>query len=57
VILRDPHVKPVSGEIGYVVDQPGGVVVHGFSSKDPAHVRPALSVARGVRITPWSVNR
>jgi hypothetical protein len=51
VIFGDPYVEPVFGEIRYVVGKCGGVVMHGFTSEDPAHVRPPFSVARGVRIT------
>src|SRR6185437_4833727 len=46
VVLRDPDVKPVPGEVGDVVGEGGGVMMHGLASENPAHVRPPLAVPR-----------
>src|SRR6202035_1371918 len=50
VILGDPYMKPVSGEIRDVAGQRCCVVMHGSSRKDPAHMRPPFSITRRVGI-------
>jgi hypothetical protein len=50
VVLGDPDVETIFGEIGDVTSERGGVVMHGFADEDPAHVRPPFAVERGMRI-------
>src|SRR5947209_10087917 len=50
VIFRQPDVELVFGEVGCVAHEFAGVLVESFAEKNPAHVRPPFTVARGVRI-------
>ena len=51
VVLRYPHVELVFREIGHIVSERGGVVMHGLSGQDPAHMRPPGTIDRRMRIT------
>src|SRR5690348_11365204 len=50
VVFRDPDMEFVFSEIRNVARQGGGVVVHGASGEDPAHMGPPFSINRGMRI-------
>src|SRR4029077_12432794 len=50
VILRNPDVKLVLGQVGNVAGQSGRVVVHGLAHQNPAHMRPPLSISWGMRV-------
>src|SRR5207245_10983593 len=50
VIFGQPDVELVFGEIGGIAHEFAGVLVESFAEKNPAHVRPPFTVARGMRI-------
>src|ERR1700733_6106400 len=50
MIFRDPDMEFVFGEIRDITRQRGGVVMHGFASQNPAHVRPPLAVDGRMRV-------
>src|SRR4029077_9089755 len=50
MILRNPDVKLVLGQVGNVAGQSGRVVVHGLAHQNPAHMRPPLSISWGMRV-------
>ena len=50
MILGDPNVKSIFGEIGNVAGQRGGVVMHRLAHQNPSHVRPPLAINRRMRI-------
>ncbi len=50
VVLREPDVALVAGEVGGVAAQQGGFGVHGAAGDDPADVGPPGAVLRGVRV-------
>ena len=51
MIFGDPDVKLVFGQVRDIAGQRGGVVVHGFSGENPAHVCPPFAVQGRMRIT------
>ncbi len=50
VVLREPDVALVAGEVGDVAAEQGGLGVEGAAGDDPAHVRPPGAVLRGVGV-------
>ena len=50
VIVVQPDIEAVLGQIGRVLGHSAGVVMLGFAQQNPAHVRPPAAIARGVRI-------
>src|SRR5277367_1837058 len=50
VVLREPNVDLVLGQIGDVAFQCSNVLAQLVSNKDPTGMRPPLAIARGVRV-------
>ena len=51
MVLREPDVNLVLGQIGDVAFQCCNVLAQLVANKDPTRMRPPLAIARGVRIT------
>src|SRR5580700_6663413 len=50
MILRDPDVKFVFGEVRNVAVKRRGILAQRVADQDPAYVSPPFAVARGVRV-------
>src|SRR6266853_6642876 len=50
MIFRDPDMKLIFGQVGDIASQRGGVMVHGFAHKDPAHMSPPFTVDGRMRV-------
>ena len=51
MVLGDPHMKFVFCEIGNVMGQGFGVVMHRLARQDPAHMRPPRTIDRRMWVT------
>src|ERR1700678_2267670 len=50
VILGQPDLNFVLGQVGDITRQSRSVMMHGLAHQDPSHVRPPLAIVRRMRI-------